>query len=111
MEQIGCKHLWKSIAGMPFGFSIFRMRLCPLSNLLEALSARGHRFPVRMLERCLHILKHRGPDALLRFADRLTESESSREEVREHLSYLRKRLALMRSPLFSARRLADRLRD
>lgn len=71
-----------------------------LSKLLEALSARGHVFPVRMLERCLHILKHRGPDALLRFADRLTESESSREEIREHLSYLRKRVALMRYPLF-----------
>ena len=53
-----------------------------------------------MLERCLHILKHRGPDALVRLAEHLTESEINREEVREHLSYLRKRLALMRYPLF-----------
>jgi len=57
-------------------------------------------FPVQMLDRCLHSLKQRGPDALVRLADRLTEGEINREEVREHLSYLRKRLALMRYPLF-----------
>jgi hypothetical protein len=71
-----------------------------VSQLLEALSASGRMFPARMLERCLHILKHRGPGALARMADRLTERETSQEEVREHVSYLRKRLALMQYPLF-----------
>lgn len=71
-----------------------------LGKLLEALSGGEKAFPARRLERCLHILKHRGPDPLVRLADRLTEGESNREEVREHLSYLRKRLALMRYPLF-----------
>jgi hypothetical protein len=71
-----------------------------LSLLLEALSTGGRVFPARMLERCLHILKHRGPDALARLADRLTEGEINQEAVREHLSYLRKRLTLMRYPLF-----------
>jgi hypothetical protein len=71
-----------------------------LSQLLAALNASGHVFPPRMLDRCLHLLKHRGPAALTRMADRLTEGETSREEVREHLSYLRKRLGLMRYPLF-----------
>lgn len=71
-----------------------------VSKLLEALSASGRVFPARMLERCLHVLKHRGPSALARMADRLTEREISQEAVREHVSYLRKRLALMHYPLF-----------
>ena len=71
-----------------------------LSQLVEALRASGHVFPPDLLQRCCHILKHRGPPALLRLADRLTEDEIKREEVREHLSYLRKRLALMQYPLF-----------
>lgn len=53
-----------------------------------------------MLERCLQVLKHRGPDALVRMVDRLTERELSQEAVREHLTYLRKRLPLMPYPLF-----------
>lgn len=56
-----------------------------LSQLLEALSSAGHGFPARMLERCLHLLKQRGPDALARMAERLTEGDTNREEVREHL--------------------------
>ena len=71
-----------------------------LNQLLDALSVGGRVFPARMLERCLHLLKHRGPDALARLADRLTEDEINREDVREHLSYLRKRLSLMRYPTF-----------
>ena len=57
-----------------------------LNQLLEALSALGHAFPARMLERCLHVLKHRGPDALLRMADRLTEREINQEAVHEHVT-------------------------
>ncbi len=71
-----------------------------VNKLLEALSASGRVFPARMLERCLHVLKHRGPGALARMADRLTEREINQEEVREHVSYVRKRLALMHYPLF-----------
>lgn len=69
-----------------------------LAQRLEALVASGKVFPPQMRERCLHVLKHRGPDSLLRMADRLTEPERQREEVREHLGYLRKRLALMQYP-------------
>lgn len=71
-----------------------------LNQLLEALSALGHVFPARMLERCLPVLKHRGPGALVRMADRLTEREINQEVVREHVTYLRKRLPLMQYPLF-----------
>jgi hypothetical protein len=71
-----------------------------LSKLLEALSASGRVFPARMLERCLHILKHRGPDPLALMADCLTEAETNQEAVREHVGYLRKRLFLMRYPFF-----------
>ena len=49
-----------------------------LSKLLEALSAGERVFPVQMLDRCLHSLKQRGPDALVRLADRLTEGEINR---------------------------------
>src|SRR5579875_1263890 len=65
-----------------------------LSKLLEALSARGHPFPAGMLERGVPVLKHPGPAALTRMAARLSEQETSQEDVREHLGYLRKRLAL-----------------
>jgi hypothetical protein len=71
-----------------------------LNQLLEALSAGGHTFPARILERCLQVLKHRGPGALVRMADRLTEREINQEGVREHGTYLRKRLSLMQYPLF-----------
>jgi hypothetical protein len=72
-----------------------------LSKLLEALlRGRGHAFPAEMLERCLHVLKHRGPAALARMADRLTEQETALEDIHEHVSYLRKRLSFMNYPLF-----------
>jgi hypothetical protein len=71
-----------------------------LAKLLEALSASGLTLPSQMLERCLHVLKHRGPGALARMADRLTEAETGQEDVREHLGYVRKRLSLMQYPTF-----------
>lgn len=71
-----------------------------LSKLLEALTTSGLTLPPKMLERCLHVLKHRGPSALARMADRLTEAETEREDIREHLGYLRKRLSLMQYPTF-----------
>jgi len=69
-----------------------------LAKLLEALTANGMTLPPKMLERCLHVLKHRGPGALSRLAERLNETEARQEDVREHLGYLRKRLALMQYP-------------
>lgn len=71
-----------------------------LNQLLEALRSGGHVFPPRMLERCLHVLKHRGPGALVRMADRLPEREITQEAVHEHVTYLCKRLSLMQYPLF-----------
>ena len=42
-----------------------------INLLLEALEKARMHFPPQVLERCLHILKHRGPRPLLRMADRL----------------------------------------
>jgi hypothetical protein len=88
-------HRWDAIRILDFPHAAEH-----LNQLLEAVSALGHGFPARMLERCLHVLKHRGPGALVRMADRLTERELNQEAVREHLTYLRKRLPLMQYPLF-----------
>ena len=66
-----------------------------LSNLLEALEKTGHRFPAQMLERCLHVLKHRAPRLLLRMSQRLPPELTELANVREHLGYLRKREGLM----------------
>lgn len=71
-----------------------------ISNLLEALEKMGHRFPARMLERSLHVLKHRGPRPLLRMSQRLPPELTERAGVREHLGYLRKREGLMQYPQF-----------
>ncbi len=57
-------------------------------------------FPPHMLDRCLHILKHRGPRFLLRMADRLERNLAQHKGVQEHLEYLRKRETLMRYPQF-----------
>jgi hypothetical protein len=66
-----------------------------ITQLLEALKNAGGHFPAEMLERSLHILKHRGPRSLLRMADRMESSMASRKGVSEHLDYLRKREPLM----------------
>ena len=71
-----------------------------INNLLEALEKTNMHFPPQMLERCLHILKHRGPRSLLRMADRLGSDLAQQKGVHEHLDYLRKREALMQYPEF-----------
>jgi hypothetical protein len=71
-----------------------------ITKLLEALAQAGMRFPPQMLDRCLHILKHRGPRPLLRMADRLGSDLAQQKGVQEHLDYLRKREALMQYPVF-----------
>ncbi len=71
-----------------------------LTQLLEALGKTEMHFPPHMLDRCLHILKHRGPRLLSRMADRLESDLAQHKGVQEHLEYLRKREALMRYPQF-----------
>ncbi len=71
-----------------------------VTKLLEALEQAGMRFAPHMLERCLHLLKHRGPRYLLRMADRLERDLAQHKGVQEHLDYLRKREALMQYPVF-----------
>jgi hypothetical protein len=71
-----------------------------INDLLEALEKAKIHFPPRMLERCLHILKHRGPRPLLRMADRIPSEIAGQKGVHEHLDYLRKREALMQYPQF-----------
>jgi hypothetical protein len=71
-----------------------------INELLEALEQAKMLFPPQMLERCLHILKHRGPRPLLRMADRLECHLAERKGIHEHLDYLRKREALMQYPQF-----------
>jgi hypothetical protein len=48
------------------------------------------------------VLKHRGPDAIGRMVDHLSEAETVREDVRGHLGSLRKRLALISTQPFEA---------
>jgi hypothetical protein len=71
-----------------------------LSLLLQALEQAGMSLPADVLPRLLHHLKQRGPQALLRLANRLPAHVAEREGVREHLSYLRKRAAQMDYPQF-----------
>jgi len=71
-----------------------------ITQLLEALEKAEMRFPPHMLDRCLHLLKHRGPRCLLRMADRLRSDQAQQKGVQEHLDYLRKREALMCYPAF-----------
>lgn len=71
-----------------------------MNDLLEALEKAKMHFPPHMLDRCLHILKHRGPRPLLRMADHLGTELVQQKGVHEHLDYLRKREALMQYPQF-----------
>jgi hypothetical protein len=71
-----------------------------LTKLLEALESVSIPFPHKMLDRCLHILKHRGPSLLLRLADRMPADLAQQKSVQEHLDYLRKREALMQYQKF-----------
>lgn len=68
--------------------------------LLQGLGQAGQGVAADTLARSLHILKHRGPAPLLRILARLPPAVASREGVREHLTYLRKREALMQYPQF-----------
>ena len=71
-----------------------------LTQLLEVLESAGVRFPPHMLDRCLHILKHRGASSLLRIADRHFGKQNHQGGESTHLRYLRNREALMHYPQF-----------
>ncbi len=71
-----------------------------IHSLLEALERAKIQFPAQMLDRCLHILKHRGPRPLLRMADRLGNDLTQQKEVNTQLDYLRKREGQMQYPEF-----------
>jgi hypothetical protein len=71
-----------------------------ITSLLEALERANMLFPAQMLDRCLHVLKQRGPRPLLRMADRLENNLAQRKEVSTQLDYLRKRKAQMHYPQF-----------
>jgi predicted nuclease of restriction endonuclease-like RecB superfamily len=59
-----------------------------LSKLLEAVKEAGLPVPAQMLQRCLHILRHRGPRSLLRMADRFGSELAQHKGIQEHLDYL-----------------------
>jgi len=69
-----------------------------VSALVEALQQAGLILPAKVLERSLHILKHRGPTLLLAWCDRLPDHIRQQEAVQKQLHYLRKRASLMQYP-------------
>ena len=71
-----------------------------IALLLQALEQAGMSLPADLLPRLLHHLKHRGPRALLRLANRLPLHLVEMQGVHEHLSYLQKREGLMDYPQF-----------
>jgi hypothetical protein len=54
--------------------------------------------PPNVFDRCLHILKHRGPAPLLRCYDRLPAKYKEVEAVQKQMQYFGKRLSLMQYP-------------
>jgi len=71
-----------------------------INALLEAVERANMPILPQMLERCLHILKHRAPRALLRIAEHLGNDLSQQKGVSVQLDYLRKREAQMQYPAF-----------
>ena len=71
-----------------------------INDLLEALKRANMQLPAQMLDRCLHVLKHRGPQPLLRMANRLENDPAQYKEVTTQLDYLHKRKAQMQYPQF-----------
>jgi hypothetical protein len=71
-----------------------------VNALVEALQQLGVPLPPNVLERSLHVLKHRGPTLLLRWCDRLPEALCEHELVKRQVQYFRKRLTLLQYPRF-----------
>jgi Uncharacterised protein family (UPF0236) len=68
--------------------------------LIEALQQAGVVLPHDVLERSLHILKHRGPGLFLRWCERLPAAIAECEAVEKQLNYLRKRAPFMQYPAY-----------
>lgn len=71
-----------------------------LGLLVEALQQAGVSLPPNAAERCLHVLKYRGPDLLLGWCERLPETIKTLEAVQKQLEYFRKRVSLMQYPAY-----------
>jgi hypothetical protein len=71
-----------------------------LNLLLEALQQAGMILPANALDRCLHLLKHRGPGPLMRCYDRLPAQYKELEVVQKQMQYFGKRLSLMQYPAY-----------
>lgn len=71
-----------------------------VSALAEALKLAGVALPADVVDRSLHILKHRGPRPLLRLLEALPPSVREREAVCEQVGYLLKREPLMQYPQY-----------
>ena len=71
-----------------------------LNLVIQALQQAGIHVPPDLLPRLLHRLKHRGPRLLSRLLQRLPSHIIQQEGVREHVSYLCKREALMQYPQY-----------
>jgi hypothetical protein len=71
-----------------------------LSALLEGLGKEGYCLVPKMRERCLHVLKHRGPGWILKRLEQLPPELLARDGIREHVGYLCKREAQMQYPVF-----------
>jgi hypothetical protein len=69
-----------------------------LHLLIEALQQAGMTLPPKAFDRCLHILKHRGPGLLLRCYDRLPPTYRELEAVQKQVQYFHRRVALMQYP-------------
>lgn len=66
-----------------------------LTLLLESLQQAGMTLPPSLLERLLHLLKHRGPGPLLRLYERLPAPFKELEGVQKQMQYFGKRLSMM----------------
>ncbi|WP_157507415.1 hypothetical protein [Ktedonobacter racemifer] len=58
--------------------------------------------PADIVERSLHIVKHRGPRPLLRLLDRVPPAICERDAVQVQIRYFRKRESLMQYPSYRA---------
>ena len=71
-----------------------------LSLLMQALQQAGMKLPTDLLARLLHRLKHRGPALLLYLLAHLPPHLLEQDGIREHVAYVRKRVALMQYPQY-----------
>lgn len=73
-----------------------------VSAILETMQQAGSVLPADALTRSLHLLKHRGPQPVLRWLRHLTRTHLDRGKVREDVTYLHKRESLMQYPHYQA---------